>query len=179
MVTAFDCVNKWFKVNLLSININKTHYLQFKTKNKPTTDINTVCNDSLITALPNIKFLAICINDLINWSCHTEYIIQKMSSSCCIMSSIKPYMSLNTSKTIYYSYFNTIICCGLPFWENSSHSVKIFRMQKKIIRIMIDCKSRVSCMNVFRRLEILPLVSQYILLLMLFVVKNKNLFIVN
>jgi len=32
MVTALHCVNKWFKVNLLSINIDKTHYIQFKTK---------------------------------------------------------------------------------------------------------------------------------------------------
>jgi hypothetical protein len=35
----------------------------------------------------------------------------------------------------------------------------------------------VSCRNLFRRSENLPFVSQYILLLMLFVVKNKNLFI--
>jgi hypothetical protein len=58
MVTAFNCVNKWFKVNLLSINVNKTHYIQFKTKNKPTNDINIVCNNLIIT-LPNIKFLCI------------------------------------------------------------------------------------------------------------------------
>ena len=32
MVTAFNCVNKWFKVNLLSININKTHYVNLKPK---------------------------------------------------------------------------------------------------------------------------------------------------
>ena len=35
MVTAFNCVNKWFRVNLLSINVDKTHYIQFKTKNNP------------------------------------------------------------------------------------------------------------------------------------------------
>jgi hypothetical protein len=44
---------------------------------------------------------------------------------------------------------------------------------------MIGCKSTVSCRNLFRRLEILPFVSQYILSLMHFVVKNKNLFILN
>ena len=32
MVTAFESVNKWFKVNLLSININKTHYVNLKPK---------------------------------------------------------------------------------------------------------------------------------------------------
>ena len=31
MATAFNCVNKCFKVNLLSINVNKTHYILFKT----------------------------------------------------------------------------------------------------------------------------------------------------
>ena len=56
MVTAFNCVNKWFKVNLLSMNVDKTHYIQFKTKNKPTLDINIACNDNLITTLPEIKF---------------------------------------------------------------------------------------------------------------------------
>jgi len=178
MVTAFDCVNKWFKVNLLSININETHYIQFKTKNEPTLDINIICNDNVITALPNVNFLGIYIHNSINWSCHIEYIIPKLSSACYIMS-IKPFMSLNTLKTIYYSYFNTIISYSLPFWGNSPHSIKIFRMQKRIIRIMIGCKRKVSCRNLFRRLEILPFVSQYILSLMLFVVKNKNLSILN
>ena len=101
MVTAFDGVNKSFKVNLFSININKTHYTQFKTKNKPTLDINIVSNDNLITALPNVMFLGIYIHNSINWSCHIEYIIPKLSSACYIMRSIKPFMSLYTLKTIY------------------------------------------------------------------------------
>jgi hypothetical protein len=79
---------------------------------------------------------------------------------------------------VYHSYFNSIINYGLPFWGNSPHNVKIFRMQKNIIRIMLG-RRRVSCKNLFRELEILPLASQYILLLMLFVTKNKNKFIVN
>jgi len=94
MVTAFNSVNKWFKVNLLSINIAKTHYIQFKTKNKPTLDINIVCDDNLITDLPNIKFLGIYIHDSINWSCHIEYIIPKLISACYIMKSIKSCYSI-------------------------------------------------------------------------------------
>ena len=77
-------------------------------------------------------------------------------------------MSPNTMKTIYNSYFNAIISYGLPFWGNSPRAIKIFRMQKRIVRIMMGCKNRVSCRNLFRRLEILPFVSQYILLLMFF-----------
>jgi len=152
------------KVNLLSINGDKTHYIQFKTKNKPT---------------PKIKFLGVYIHDTINWNCHIEYIIPKLSSACYMTRSIKPFMSLSTLKTVYYSYFNAIISYGLPFWGNSPHAMKIFRMQKRIVRIMMGYKNRASCRNLFRKLEILPFESQYILLLMLFVVKNKNLFTLN
>ena len=95
------------------------------------------------------------------------------------MRSIKTIMSLNTLKTIYYSSFNAIISYGLPFWGNSLHTIKVFRIQKRIIRIMLGCKQRVSCRNLFKRLKILPLASQYILSLMLFVVKSKNLFMLN
>jgi hypothetical protein len=34
--TVLGNVNKWFKNNCLSLNIEKTHYIPFKTKNKPT-----------------------------------------------------------------------------------------------------------------------------------------------
>ena len=40
-------------------------------------------------------------------------------------------------------------------------------------------RNGVSCRSLFKKLEILPLMSQYILLLMLFVIKNKHLFILN
>ena len=52
-------------------------------------------------------------------------------SSACYMMSIKPFMSLNTLKTVYCSYFNAVISYGLPFWGNSPHAMKIFRMQKR------------------------------------------------
>jgi hypothetical protein len=178
--TAFHCINDWFKVKLLSINFNKTHYIQFTANsNNPITNIKITYDYKQITTISNIKFLGIYINDTINWKCHIEHINSKLSAVCYIMRSIKPYVFVNTLKTVYHSYLNSIINDGLPFWGNSPHSIKIFRMQRNAIRIMLGCKKRVSCRNLFRKLEILPLASQYILSVMLFVVKNKNEFIVN
>jgi hypothetical protein len=129
--------------------------------------------------MSNIKFLGIHINDSMNWGCHVESIIPELSLAYHIMRSIKPYMPINTMKTIYYSYFNTIMRYGLFLWRNSPHSLKIFRMQKKIIRIMTDCNNRASYRNLCRKLEILPFASQHIFSLMLFMVNNKNLFVLN
>jgi len=55
----------------------------------------------------------------------------------------------------------------------------VFKIQKRMVRIMMGYRNRVSCRSLSKKLEILPLTSQYILLLMLFVIKNKHFFISN
>ena len=44
---------------------------------------------------------------------------------------------------------------------------------------MEECGNRVSCRNLFKKLQILPLTSQYVLSLLMFVVQNKSLFLTN
>ena len=44
---------------------------------------------------------------------------------------------------------------------------------------MQGCGNRVLCRNLFKKLEILPLTSQYMLSLLMFVVQNKNFFLPN
>jgi hypothetical protein len=51
---------------------------------------------------------------------------------------------------------------------------EIFRIQKNIIRIMMGQTRRDSCRNLFKEMEILPLVSQYRFSLMLLVIKNRK-----
>jgi hypothetical protein len=114
MVEAFDHVNKWFKVNSLFINIEKTHYIQFKAKNKSTFDINIVCDNNLITPVTDIKFLGIYLQDSINWSCHIEYIIPKLSSACYVLRSIKPLLPINTLKNCLLYPFQ----CNHNLWPN-------------------------------------------------------------
>ena len=95
------------------------------------------------------------------------------------MRSVEPYVSINTLKMIYYSYLHPVMTYGLLFWRYSSDSIKIFRSQKKIIRIMMGCRNSDSCRKSFFNLEILPLPSQYILSLFLFMIRNRSQFLVS
>jgi hypothetical protein len=45
-------------------------------------------------------------------------------------------------------------------------------MQKRVIRIMMGCSNRDSGRDLFKKLKILPLKSQYIFPLLIFVVKD-------
>jgi len=80
---------------------------------------------------------------------------------------------------IYYSDFHSVMTYGLLFWGNSPDSIKIFMLQKKIIRIMTGCRYKDSCRKLFINFKILPLPSQYILSLLMFMIRNRSQFLAN
>ena len=77
---------------------------------------------------------------------------------------------------IYFSYVHTIISHGIIFWRNSSHSKIVFKIQKRIIRLIMNSSSRNSCCDLFKKLNILLPQSQYLFSFLLFVIKNRDLF---
>jgi hypothetical protein len=64
----------------------------------------------------------------------------------------------------------------LYFGGNSHLSGSIFKIQKIIIRIITNAGRWDSCCQLYKQLEILPLPSQYIFSLLVFVNKNRSLF---
>ena len=68
---------------------------------------------------------------------------------------------------------------GVIFWGNSPSVKKIFKLQKRIIRIITNKKTRDSCREVFKIMRINTFYSQYTYSLILFVVNNKYIFATN
>ena len=124
--TVLKLVNKWFKGNFLSLNFEKTHYINFVTKNNPTINLKILCNNKLIPSALHTKFLGINIDSKLSWSTHIEQFISKLSTAFYVSRSIKPYMSHTILVSICYSHFHSIINNFLIFWWNS-YSCKIFR----------------------------------------------------
>jgi hypothetical protein len=68
---------------------------------------------------------------------------------------------------------------GIMFWGNSPHSPVIFKMQERVIRILMGISYRESCRELLKELKILTLLSQYIFSLLLFAVHNRGYFASN
>jgi hypothetical protein len=95
------------------------------------------------------------------------------------MTVVKPFLSQDSLRMVYYPYFHSVMSYGLIFWRNSYYSNIIFKLQKRIIRIIVAIRGRGSCTEHFKTLKMLPLQSQYILSLLLLVVDNGDNFRVN
>jgi hypothetical protein len=61
--TVFADINEWFKSNLLSLNLDKTNFLQFQSKYSQKLYLNiTLLNKHFINTT-NIKFLVMTIDE--------------------------------------------------------------------------------------------------------------------
>jgi hypothetical protein len=65
------------------------------------------------------------------------------------------------------------------FWWNPYDSINIFRMPKRVIRIIVGHGNRDSFRNSLKELKSLPFISQYIFSLLIFVVNNRDQFLIN
>ena len=83
-------------------------------------------------------------------------------------------MSLETLRMVYFAYIHSIISHGIIFEGNQPYSDKIFKVQKRVIRIITTSRTRDTFGELFKKLEILPLYSQYIYSISIFVIKNQT-----
>jgi hypothetical protein len=171
-------INEWFKATLSTLNFDKMHFMQFSTKNGKMMDMSITHNNSQIASISDTKFLGLMIHSTLSWKGHTEWLMSRLSSAIYAIRAIKTYTSLESMRSVYFSYFHSIMTYGMIVWGNSPFSIRIFKLQKRVIRIITKSRSTDSCRE-FMKLKILPLCSQYIFSLLLFVAKNKDLFLFN
>ena len=80
---------------------------------------------------------------------------------------------------VYFAYFHSVLQYGTIFWGNRTHAHQVFKLQKRVVRVMSGVGPRPSCRSLFRKLDILPVACQYILSLLLFIVDNQKNFLTN
>jgi hypothetical protein len=114
----FQDINKWFKVNQLALNYNKTQYLQFNTKNSMDYALKLNCKGNYVKISSQTKFLGLIIDDSLSWKAHTDHIMSKLNIACFIIRTIQPIMSTETLRMVYFAYVHSFISFRIIFWGN-------------------------------------------------------------
>jgi len=103
LIATFGSISNWFQANSLSLNISKTHFVQFSSKNTNYYDTHVSYESNNISKVNDTKFLGININNTLSWKTHIEEMLPKLCSSCFAMKSMEPLASQQMLTVVYYS----------------------------------------------------------------------------
>jgi len=102
-------INEWFNTNLLLLNLDKAHFIQFVTKKSSSTDFNITYEKKKIPKVYNTKFLGLMLDNTLSWKTHIDTILPKLISVSFALRVVKPFLSQDSLKMVYYSYFHSWI----------------------------------------------------------------------
>lgn len=113
-------VSSWLAVDKLTLNIEKTNYIIFRSRQKTTPfypDINMVNSNSNTSQLLQMKdfigYLVVLIDLNLSWKIHVDYICQKNSKTIRIIAKLRHFVPRHVPLTLYHSLILPYISYGL------------------------------------------------------------------
>ena len=151
-------ISEWLKINRLSLNIKKTHFMVFSNK-KSQVDIKLTIDCNEIDRVEQTKFLGVIIDKNLDWSKHISYISGKVSRGLGIITKARKYLPREAILSLYYSFiYPYLIYCNVVWGTALSiHQNKLRKLQKRAIRIIAGVKRRESTDPLFNKFNLLKL----------------------
>ena len=168
----------WFKVNKLSININKCNFMkvQGKSINFELPEVNVkLCN----TFLPQVnfcKYLGLYIDKNLLWKTRIENVCKKIAPVIGIIMRVKYYIPNDLLINIYYSLIHPHLIYCIESWGSAykTYIEPLYILQKKIVRIILSAKKQDHTKPLFIELSILPIRKLYYMHVCQLVYKELN-----
>ncbi len=176
----------WFRANKMALNVSKTEYIIFHNKGKKIDlqglnvqiDENTdfpnpnpnpnppsphilerICNQNLNKAGRSFRLLGVHFDENLNFNSHISILCNKLSRALFILRQVKKLLPQPAMKTLYFSLFHChlLYCPIILSMASYTNLSRIFKLQKKAIRIISFSKNNTLTDPLFYQLGILPL----------------------
>ena len=143
----------WLKLNKLSLNIGKTRAMVFHQPQRNVSIPNVILDNTSVQIVNTFNFLGINLNKNMRWDFHVNNISNKISRAIGIINQMKKILPFNIIlilyKTLILPHINYCLLC----WGYQSDN--IFRLQKKIVRIITHSKYYAHTDPLFKELGLL------------------------
>ena len=169
-------VIKWFHTNKLSVNIDKTNYMVFRSRNNRNCFNFTVDIDGKeLQKIDAVKFLGVWFDKDLNWKQHILYISKKLSKILGIFKKVKQKFGTNVLIQLYYALVYPYFLYCYTTWAITYSTAldKIVKLQKKILRVITFSSYNAHTYALFYKFNILKfsMLDMYLTGLLMFKVK--------
>ena len=111
-------ISLWLKVNNLSLNIGKTHFMLSSNKKKRLGQLNILIDGNKIEEVKKTKFLGVIIGNKLSWKDHVSHVVGNVSRGLGIIIKARNYLNKKGLITLYYSFVYPYLSCCNHIWGN-------------------------------------------------------------
>ena len=179
-----DIINKelnklteWMNVNKLSLNVTKTNFMIFRSKHRKAGFSNIIkINGTDIDRVESTKYLGVYIDSKLNWSKHIDFIKGKIAKAIGIICKARKNLNRETLLVLYYSFVYPYLQYCIEVWGRTSnvYLLPLFRLQKKIIRIISFSNRKSHKYGIFKSLKLLNSDNIYLYKVLIFMYKYNQ-----
>lgn len=151
-----DLIDKWFKLNKLSLNVSKTSYMIFSPRSCTAVTRITI-RGTLIDRVSVTKFLGVLIDENLNWKIQIRTVRGKLNKCLALLYKSSQLLFIDSLRMIYCALFLPYLdyCCEV--WGSGYRSTLecINVCQRKAVRIVSRAKTREHSLPLFAKLKLL------------------------
>ena len=155
----FNKIYQWLTINKLTLNISKTKYMIFTSKNRTPVTCSLKVNNIQIEKVSEFSFLGITLNDNLTWHNHINKIANKISRNIGLLYKLKHFLPPFVLRTLYCSLILAHLNYGNLIW--GTNTARILKLQKKAIRVISNCKYNAHTEPLFKSLKLLHITDIY------------------
>ena len=151
-------VYKWLCANKLSINIEKTNFVIFRSSQKRVNYVPKLhINNMRLKQEDSIEYFGIYIDFHLNWKSQVLHISKEIKRSIGIICKLRFYVTLPILLQLYYSLMYPFLTYGIIIWGNTYMTTlhPMILLQKKTIRLMTFSNFGEHTEPLFKRKELL------------------------
>ena len=165
-------ITNWLAANKLSLNVDKTKFMVFRSDKKKVVYPKLLINNIEIERVDYFNFLGLQLNHNLNWNKHVNYVSLKISKISGILYRLRSEFPTYILKSIY----NTLLLPHLTYCILSwgSQIGKIHLLQKRAIRNVTKSAYNAHTEPLHKEQNILKVHDLYRLSILKFYFKLKN-----
>ena len=150
-------IAEWLKVNRLSLNIKKTHFMIFSKRKQPQPDVNIKIKGRPIEEVDRTKFLGTIVDNKLSWKYHISYISGKIARGIGIIKKARKFLKKESLLSLYYSFIYPYLIYCNHVWGNAckSYLKTLVVLQKKVVRIIAGVQPMIHTESLFIQINLL------------------------
>jgi len=179
---GYNIVNKWLQHNLLTLNADKTHYINFSMRKLTSTQTNptlyahyckapgnNLCMCPVIKFTNRIKYLGVIIDENLSYKQHIETLNNRMRKLIFVFKKLRYIADLKLIRQVYIALCQSILTYCTTSWGGVGKTLllTIERAQRAILKVSSFRPYLFSTNLLYKSCEVLTVRQLFILSIVL------------